>query len=809
MRPLKPGQIAFYENWIPALDARKYELGVQQEVTLPASETFKSSYQIAVEGPRFSLKPDDIQSVFPPPDGYGRYGKYLPQVVFNRRTLPWERRLTQVVPSVDETAETPQRPWMALLLMDADEAEILCGPPSPPKPQRVQLYTEERGNSLLNPPHGIRGPQIDPASLPPLHQPADSCLAIDLPVETFAKILPSWDELSYLSHVRVLDTWLKETSQVRRADIDDSSTLGWYAATLSNRFPKRSTKKGKYTENVAYLVSMEGFEPDLLNRSTDDTAYVRMVCLKTWRFYVAEQEATFSKLMEKVRPGTLRIKPEKTAAESFAQEAVATAFSNGYTALNHTTRVGGTTASWYRGPLVPLDLKLQNPRVGPYQGADAALRYDPDNGLFDVSYAAAWQLGQLLALQNPQFSVALYKWRRSNQKKAIELSARQGNQRRHSHLLGLPKDPLAALDNAAFHDAVLRYWQRHLGPRLRSDGSVAAAKPPIEPDSVGVPDLLAAFRGDPELWPALLDEKDDPPASISSWLAHLKLLHGIPFGYLVPEPLMLPEESVQLFRFDRNWIDTLCDGALSIGRQTTMDMAHDRGMSPLLHAAAETEVPKVRRALWKTPRPMADPPSDEWSGFLMRSTVVAQFPGLEVRGYADAEGGGEPLEILRSERLADDVLLCIFGGVVENLQLQQPGEGLQFGADFKDANAETIYEKLHLRYLGYDDQPPGTEIDDPSTEDVPIFFKESPPGTDTRVVDIIKTEGEFEERLTPFLVPSLTSAELAVEMVEGAGQQIYKQSGGTRPSVRRLDLAETRREAHQRLDQLLRGTSDE
>ena len=66
--------------------------------------------------------------------------------------------------------------------------------------------------------------------------------------------------------------------------------------------------------------------------------------------------------------------------------------------------------SWYRGPLVPLKyLKLETYPHLP--SADAALRYDYQTGLLDASYAAAWQLGRLLALQNTHFAKSLYRYR--------------------------------------------------------------------------------------------------------------------------------------------------------------------------------------------------------------------------------------------------------------------------------------------------------------------------------------------------------------------------------------------------------------
>jgi hypothetical protein len=37
--------------------------------------------------------------------------------------------------------------------------------------------------------------------------------------------------------------------------------------------------------------------------------------------------------------------------------------------------------------------------------------------MFDVSYAAAWELGRLLALQSKSFAINLYRWKRSHARK--------------------------------------------------------------------------------------------------------------------------------------------------------------------------------------------------------------------------------------------------------------------------------------------------------------------------------------------------------------------------------------------------------
>jgi hypothetical protein len=55
----------------------------------------------------------------------------------------------------------------------------------------------------------------------------------------------------------------------------------------------------------------------------------------------------------------------------------------------------------------------------PVPGPDSVTRYNPDTGMFDVTYAAAWQLGRLLALQNSNFAETLYNWKRENVQSVI------------------------------------------------------------------------------------------------------------------------------------------------------------------------------------------------------------------------------------------------------------------------------------------------------------------------------------------------------------------------------------------------------
>ena len=52
------------------------------------------------------------------------------------------------------------------------------------------------------------------------------------------------------------------------------------------------------------------------------------------------------------------------------------------------------------------------------------------------------------------------------------------------------------------------------------------------------------------------------PGELRRFLARLRLLHGVPFCYLVPDAELLPPESIRFFYLDRAWTDALVQGAL-------------------------------------------------------------------------------------------------------------------------------------------------------------------------------------------------------------------------------------------------------
>jgi hypothetical protein len=150
-----------------------------------------------------------------------------------------------------------------------------------------------------------------------------------------------------------------------------------------------------------------------------------------------------------------------------------------------------------------------------------------------------------------------------------------------------------------------------------------------------------------------LQQAAEPSAHIVEWLRSLRSLRGVPLGYLVPDTRMLPEESLRFFAVDANWLDALCDGALSLRSSGRADA--------LLREAA------LRRATAREP---------DLTGFLLRSVAVWRWPDIQVEGFVS----DSPAKLVAHDRPAPDVLLAIFRGQLHQVVLSEPVRTVHFAS---------------------------------------------------------------------------------------------------------------------------------
>lgn len=308
------------------------------------------------------------------------------------------------------------------------------------------------------------------------------------------------------------------------------------------------------------------------------------------------------------------------------------------------------------------------------------------------------------------------------------------------------------------------------------------------------PIYLSSLRAEESV--ALTASAARMPASLGNWLARLRLLYGVPFNYLVPDSRLLPMESVRFFYIDRNFTDRLVDGALSVGKTTTREYAQAQATHGAMRNKVDDEERLLRSQLRKdstVSRIIASQTAD-LTGLLLRSRAVSGWPGMEVKAYrgtSEGKPGGTRLNLLRMDRLAPDVMLCIFEGVPTRVDVEEPREGIQFGVDLYRAGSSGVVQpdknvpsgfKLKLRKVtgplaGQVAGATAAQLDVPAkTQVVPVRR------SNRRVLHMRLLRERLQAALAASGDPdanpgTLTSGELALEMFQLPFQQRFEGDG--------------------------------
>src|SRR6266511_2673117 len=227
--------------------------------------------------------------------------------------------------------------------------------------------------------------------------------------------------------------------------------------------------------------------------------------------------------------------------------------------------------------------------------------------------------------------------------------------------------------------------------------------------------------------PVVLATQDDGdgaiPAELRQWLVRLRLLDGVPFAYLLPDTALL-------------------QGALAVGTVNSDDRTQLTARYPGVRDELDREERNLRRAAGSD-RYTGD--GGPISGFLLRSRAVSGWPAMHVRAFSvdpgpDGDDAKIPqdqpgrVRLLRLERLAPAVLLCLFDGIPTVVHLEEPRQGVQFGFEQagQDDNLTATLKPRNATTFEYLSVPP-----------VEVPFRVGAPG----VVDIQR----LERRLKPIV----------------------------------------------------------
>ena len=171
-----------------------------------------SSVQFTVNGPRYNLSPNDVHSLFPLEGSKGDFQNFLPYIVLNRSTLPWERKPFSLY---DGDAS-----WLFLLVLD--ESDLQSGQVK----ESTLMYNDIAANRNVL---GI----IDEANEIKL---IDKKININLISLKDTSIIPSaLDEIGFLSYVRIEDGIEQSVIVANRLPAPGCTSVV-YLISLENKF---------------------------------------------------------------------------------------------------------------------------------------------------------------------------------------------------------------------------------------------------------------------------------------------------------------------------------------------------------------------------------------------------------------------------------------------------------------------------------------------------------------------------------------------------------------------------------------------
>ncbi len=346
----------FADKYLPPLQDGEYTVHVTQRVetmspdpadekkNVKGQETFETKAEFSIISRGFTLLQDDVFSVYPAENMEGDFQREVPFLVSGVRTLPW-------------MYGDGSLPWLALIVIGEEDTGVS------EKDITIGELLSRKGEALYFPVSAMPSKYVE--------KKEDYCHILDIPLALFREIMPKKAETEYLCHSKY--THLADTEE------KVSGMDGFFSVVMGNRFipPGRA---------VVHLVSVLGY-PDYNSSEYERYNKVRLVSLYHWGVCCRPQaEADFGSVMKNLDSGIFQGSRESRLSKQ------------GMCAKVHYTRAGDITGSLYHSPLVPYMPEDLPQVMEPSCSADSVLIYDKEKGIFDVTYAAAWQLGRMCAL---------------------------------------------------------------------------------------------------------------------------------------------------------------------------------------------------------------------------------------------------------------------------------------------------------------------------------------------------------------------------------------------------------------------------
>jgi hypothetical protein len=357
----------FGDSSPPAIEEGTYTALMTQNVKFDKADadsfSVQKSFKITANNER--MTDADIFSVYPPENAQGTFSGTLPFIVFNSEHYPW---LKEFYDGVGNRA-----PWLALIVVSA--AEISSG-------EAVETDVKYSDISSLSEP-GVYFP-FKPSGYA---KPDDNIHILTISKKLFGEIFPDKDDLRWLAGLKVTDLSNAEDSL---AEHD-----GRYSYIFANRFiPGIDNQK---LASGVFLVSAADYYDE---KSLENCDKIRFVSIKNYNIYnETDDDKSFVTLTNGLHGNSSEIKNPALK--------------------KHYLRSGEITYSLFSSPLI--NFTSDSPRNEEIGGenrftSDGRMIYIKDIGIFDISYAAAFNLGKLITLSRRSDAEKIVNWRRNEQK---------------------------------------------------------------------------------------------------------------------------------------------------------------------------------------------------------------------------------------------------------------------------------------------------------------------------------------------------------------------------------------------------------
>jgi len=722
--PVDPGEELPFSFYRPSLQGGVYSAQISHDITIKESGgvgtanmlKLSSSHKFRVVASRFALEDGDIAGFYPP-QGQGDYNHILPHIIFHDQHLPWIRSGTKTT----EQDSRNTTPWLALLVFTNDELTLLPSEDLLPAGKEQdstggvlmtfrEIFALQRANKIASPFSESDPEKIDPDM---------NAKFVFVPEHVFRSLFctynqdgspkelsdgqtPDTSRYKFLAHCRKINT----EGLPENIATEDAQRL--FSIVVSHR-----TAPVDFTETTSVSVHLVSIEYVENVKSIPTGKRVAMCSLYSWTYNVFP--ASLPTLQEKLEDlgRTLNVlRPPQTVFDSLGEGSsippdvvsrLKERSQEGYTLVRYRVSTGDQTMAFMRSPFVPGLVKCPMPNL-PSQsltsGTDLQI-LDQHLGIMDITYSSAWQLGKSLAFADRSFATALVRIRTqigntSVKKARLEMAKQHGRYHTLEETIsGLTKsitllsEPFQVI--VADVDAASQSWHRPSKALL----DLSFANPDfcsrLEHHCCKVVSTLSTATDG-----TMFAEHNTPESPdwqrVFSFLLDCLYLYAVPPHYLLPDPTLLPEESLRFFTIDKNWTDALIDGALSVANHQLpqLDMATRKAIRAELDKYLDTVDPALRYK-----------PQVPKFGMLLRSDIVALFPGLAIRA-PNPNPTDLRAPILRQTTIADGTLLVLFDRIpgseeFKSLTIQMPPHEQRFsvGSTINGDSLEVHWKRIY------------------------------------------------------------------------------------------------------------------